>query len=53
MPICSSNPIEFFAVVTSVVLHGHAARAPFRRGNVRDRLPEMYEWIAAEFGLGI
>ncbi|WCT73223.1 hypothetical protein PQ455_16630 [Sphingomonas naphthae] len=45
------NPIEFFAMMASVVLHGRAARPPFVRANVAAKSPEMYRWIVARFGL--
>lgn len=45
------NPIEFFAMMVSVVLHGRAARPPFVRANVKAKSPAMYDWIVGEFGL--
>ena len=46
-----TNPFEFFAMATSVVLHGRAARPPLTRANVAAKAPALYEWIVAEFGL--
>lgn len=48
-----SNAFEFFAMTASVVLHGDAARPPFRRANVRAKAPELYAFIAKEFGLRV
>jgi len=45
------NPLEFFAMTASVVLHGVAARPPFRRENVKAKAPELYAFIVKEFGL--
>lgn len=46
-----SNAFEFFAMMASVVLHGTAARPPFRRDNVRAKAPEVYAFVVREFGL--
>ncbi|WP_342250694.1 hypothetical protein [Sphingomonas sp. OTU376] len=46
-----TNACEFFAMTASVVLHGDAARPPFRRENVRAKAPELYAFIVREFGL--
>ncbi|THD37236.1 MAG: hypothetical protein E7773_04155 [Sphingomonas sp.] len=46
-----TNDKEFFAMVASVALCGHAARPPYTRALVREKLPEMYRWIVGEFGL--
>ena len=46
-----TNVQEFFAMVASVTLCGHAARPPYKRSEVKSKLPEMYRWIVAEFGL--
>lgn len=46
-----SNAFEFFAMTASVVLHGEAARPPFRRENVRAKAPELYAFIVKTFGL--
>ncbi|ESQ78868.1 hypothetical protein [Asticcacaulis sp. YBE204] len=46
-----TNPSEFFAMTASVVLWGKAARPPFLRANVREKQPDLYDWIVAEFGL--
>jgi len=45
------NPVEFFAMTASVVLHGHAARPPFRREAVHEKQPDLYAWIVRTFGL--
>jgi len=46
-----ANAFEFFAMTASVVLHGEAARPPFRRENVRAKAPELYAFIVKTFGL--
>ncbi len=46
-----TNAFEFFAMTASVVLHGEAARPPFRRENVRVKAPELYAFIVKMFGL--
>lgn len=46
-----TNPFEFFAMTASVVLHGTAARPPFRRENVEAKAPELYTFIVKAFGL--
>lgn len=48
-----TNPVEFFAMTASVVLWGTAARPPFLRATVREKLPDLYRWIVAEFGLTV
>ncbi|MBX3594869.1 hypothetical protein [Sphingomonas sp.] len=48
-----TNPFEYFAMMASVVLHGEAARPPFKRANVETRSPETYALIVREFGLRI
>ncbi|MDH4746015.1 hypothetical protein OMP43_18470 [Sphingomonas sp. CBMAI 2297] len=48
-----TNPFEFFAMMASVVLHGTAARPPFRRENVKAKAPEPYAFIVKEFGLAV
>ncbi|MEP9361271.1 hypothetical protein [Sphingomonas sp. KR3-1] len=45
------NPFEFFAMTASVVLHGVAARPPFRRENVKAKAPALYAFIVKTFGL--
>lgn len=45
------NPIEFFAMVTSVALWGRAARPPYDRATVRRDYSGIYAWIVQEFGL--
>lgn len=45
-----SNAFEFFAMMASVVLHGSAARPPFRRENVKAKAPEVYAFVVREFG---
>ena len=45
------NPLEFFAMCASVVLHGRAARPPFTRADVAAKAPALYSWLVAEFGL--
>ena len=46
-----TNTMEFFAMCASVALWGQAARPPSTRANVREKLPEFYDWIVAEFSL--
>jgi hypothetical protein len=48
-----TNPFEFFAMMASVVLHGVAARPPFRRENVKAKAPEVYAFVVREFGLRV
>lgn len=48
-----TNVKEFFAMVASVTLCGHAARPPYTRALVQQKLPAMYAWIVSEFGLEI
>lgn len=43
------NVREFFAMCGSVVLWGRAAREPSTRENVHELLPDLYDWIVAEF----
>ena len=45
------NPMEFFAMTASVVLHGRAARPPYLRANLAAKAPDLYRWTVAEFGL--
>ena len=42
---------EFFAMTTSVVLWGRAARLPFVRERVQAEMPEFYASIVQRFGL--
>jgi hypothetical protein len=44
------DPVEFFAMMATVVLHGRAARPPFLRENVRLKSPEVYAFVVQEFG---
>jgi hypothetical protein len=45
----SSVP-EYFAMMSSVYLHGSAARDPFARDSIRLKQPDMYAWLEREFG---
>jgi hypothetical protein len=45
------NVKEFFAMTASVALFGQASRPPSTRMELRRRMPALYAWIAAEFGL--
>jgi len=45
-----SNRSEYFAMMTSVYLHGSAARDPFTRDSIRLKQPDMYAWLTREFG---
>lgn len=40
---------DFFAICTSVILWGRAAREPFTRARVREKLPGFYDWIVKAF----
>lgn len=44
---------EFFAMCGSVTLYGRAARAPLTRASVAEKLPDVYAWIVAQFGLAV
>ncbi len=46
-----TNPVEFFAMCASVVLHGRAARPPATRASVKANAPDLFGWILEEFGL--
>lgn len=48
-----STPAEFFAMTTSVVLWGRAARAPFTRDRVRIEMPSYFRWLVETFGLDL
>jgi hypothetical protein len=45
-----SNAAEYFAMMASVYMHGTAARDPFTRAAIREKQPEMYDWLVQEFG---
>ncbi len=45
-----TNPMEFFAMTASTVLHGRAARPPYTRDNVKAKMPGLYRFIVKEFG---
>jgi len=45
-----SNTPEYFAMMTSVFLHGSAMRDPFSRDSIRIKQPAMYAWLVKEFG---
>lgn len=45
----STTP-EYFAMMTSVFLHGSAARDPFVRDSIRVKQPAMFDWLVKEFG---
>ena len=45
-----SNRGEYFAMMSSVFLHGSAARDPFARDSIRLKQPDMYAWLVREFG---
>jgi hypothetical protein len=45
-----SNTGVYFAMMTSVFLHGSAMREPFRRDSIRVKQPAMYDWLVKEFG---
>ena len=41
---------EYFAMMTSVFLHGSAMRDPFARDSIRVKQPAMYDWLVKQFG---
>lgn len=45
------NISEYLAMCASVVIHGRAARPPYTRALVRERLPATYAFIVSEFGV--
>jgi hypothetical protein len=45
-----SQRAEYFAMMTSVFLHGSAMRDPFARDSIRVKQPAMYDWLVKEFG---
>ena len=45
-----TNRGEYFAMMSSVFLHGSAARDPFARDSIRVKQPDMYAWLVREFG---
>ena len=45
-----SNPVEYFAMMASVYLHGTAARDPNTRQEIKDKQPDCYQWLLKEFG---
>ena len=45
-----SNVAEYFAMMSSVYLHGAAARDPLTRQAIREKQPDCYEWLVKEFG---
>lgn len=45
-----SSVAEYFAMMASVYVHGTAARDPFMRAAIREKQPEMYDWLVKEFG---
>lgn len=44
------NPAEYFAMMSSVYLHGTAARDPFTREAIKQKQPDCYQWMVKEFG---
>lgn len=47
------NIAEYLAMCASVVIHGRAARPPFTRDQVRDKLPATWAFIVQEFGVRV
>jgi hypothetical protein len=47
--VLSTTP-EYFAMMTSVFMHGSAAVEPFVRDSIRIKQPAMYDWLVKEFG---
>lgn len=45
-----SNQAEYFAMMASVYVHGTAARDPFTRAAIREKQPEIYDWLVEVFG---
>jgi hypothetical protein len=45
-----SNVGEYFAMMSSVYLHGTAARDPNTRQEIQEKQPDIYEWFQKEFG---
>lgn len=45
-----TNPAEYFAMMSSVYLHGTAARDPFTREAIKQKQPDCYQWMVKEFG---
>lgn len=45
-----SNDKEYFAMMSSVYLHGSAARDPFTRQAIKEKQPDCYAWLQKEFG---
>jgi hypothetical protein len=45
-----STNSEYFAMMTSVFMHGSAARDPFVRDSIRVKQQAMYDWLVKEFG---
>jgi hypothetical protein len=41
---------EYFAMMSSVYLHGSAARDPFTRDAIKQKQPDFYAWMLKEFG---
>jgi hypothetical protein len=41
---------EYFAMMSSVYLHGSAARDPNTRQEIKDEQPDFYQWLVKEFG---
>jgi len=44
------DPVEYFAMMASVYLHGAAASDPFTRQAIKEKQPEGYLWMVKEFG---
>jgi hypothetical protein len=44
------SPGEYFAMMSSVYLHGTAARDPFTRQAIKEKQPDCYQWMVKEFG---
>lgn len=47
-----SNDREFFAVTASVYLYGDIDRPPHSRGQLREKQPKYYQWLAVLFDEG-
>ena len=45
-----SNPVEYFAMVSSVYLNGWAARDPNTRQELKEKQPDCYAWLEKQFG---
>ncbi|HEY2381866.1 MAG TPA: hypothetical protein VGK48_11870 [Terriglobia bacterium] len=45
-----SGPVEYFAMIGAIYLHGSAARDSFTPDTIKDKQPDCYKWLEQEFG---